>query len=80
MTRLELEIQNPMDLQVLLPLLERLRIRYTRREESISSIVQDVDEKEQNRQAILALAGSWEDMSEEDFEDYLREAKSTTSN
>lgn len=32
MTKLVLEIQNPVDLQLLLPLLERLRIRYTRKE------------------------------------------------
>jgi len=34
MTKLELEIQNPVDLEVLLPLLERLGIRYTHEEES----------------------------------------------
>lgn len=32
MTVLELEIQNPADLELLLPLLERLRIRYKRKE------------------------------------------------
>ncbi len=34
MTKLVVEIQNPADLQLLLPLLERLRIRYTRKEET----------------------------------------------
>ena len=32
-----------------------------------------------NREKILALAGSWGDMSEEDFQDYLRKAKETGS-
>ncbi len=40
MTKLVLEIQNPADLQLLLPLLERLRIRYTRKEE-IKEIEED---------------------------------------
>lgn len=39
MTKLVLEIQNPVDLQILLPLLERLRIRYSRKEEE--KIVQE---------------------------------------
>lgn len=34
MTKLVLEIQNPADLQLLVPLLERLRIRYIRKEET----------------------------------------------
>jgi len=33
MTKLVLEIQNPADLEVLLPLLERLGVPYTRKEE-----------------------------------------------
>lgn len=32
-------------------------------------------EKEENRKKILALAGSWSDMSEEDFQDYLQRTK-----
>ena len=31
--------------------------------------------KRHNREAILALAGSWNEMSESDFEEYLSEAK-----
>lgn len=31
--------------------------------------------KRQNREAILALAGSWNEMSETDFGEYLSEAK-----
>ena len=36
-------------------------------------------EKTENRKKILALAGSWSDMSDEDFQDYLRQAKQTGS-
>ena len=31
--------------------------------------------KRHNREAILSLAGSWNEMSESDFEEYLSEAK-----
>ncbi|MFN7119828.1 MAG: UPF0175 family protein [Saprospiraceae bacterium] len=34
MTKLLLEIQNPADLEVLLPLLERLGVRYTHKEDN----------------------------------------------
>jgi hypothetical protein len=36
-------------------------------------------EKAENRKKILALAGSWSDMSNDDFQDYLRQAKQTGS-
>ena len=36
-------------------------------------------EKTENRKKILALAGSWSDMSDEDFQDYLQQAKQTGS-
>ena len=32
-----------------------------------------------NREAILALAGGWEEMSERDFQEYLAEAKGSGS-
>ena len=35
-------------------------------------------EKEANRQRILALAGGWSDMNDEEFDDYLDSAKSTS--
>ena len=31
--------------------------------------------KRQNREAILALVGGWDEMSENDFQEYLSEAK-----
>ncbi len=43
----------------------------------LSTLQTRLDEKEENRNAILALAGSWSDMSDEDFEDLLRVTKET---
>ncbi|MEZ4827622.1 MAG: hypothetical protein R3C61_15265 [Bacteroidia bacterium] len=34
-----------------------------------------ISHKEKNRLAILALAGSWSDMPESDFNDFLNEAR-----
>jgi DNA-binding transcriptional regulator/RsmH inhibitor MraZ len=33
--------------------------------------------RQQNRSEILALAGTWKDMSDEDFDDFLRIAKTS---
>jgi conjugal transfer/entry exclusion protein len=41
------------------------------------SLSQNIEKKRENRKAVLALAGSWDDMSKEDFNDYLRIAKET---
>ncbi len=43
----------------------------------LSSLTEKITKKEQNRKAILDLAGSWADMSQNDFKDYLRVAKET---
>ena len=43
----------------------------------LSSLQTKLDKKEENRNAILALAGTWSDMSNEGFEDYLRVTKET---
>lgn len=43
----------------------------------LSSLQAKLDKKEENRNAVLALAGSWSDMNDEDFEDYLRVTKET---
>ncbi len=37
----------------------------------------EVKQKDQNRNQILALAGSWNDWQEEDFQEYLQETKKT---
>ena len=36
-----------------------------------------IDEKEKNRKEILSFAGSWNDMKESDFQDFLDKARST---
>lgn len=43
----------------------------------LSSLSMKIEKKQQNRNAILALAGSWSDLSDEDFEDYRRATKET---
>ena len=45
----------------------------------LSSLKQKIDQKKNNREEILKFAGAWNDMAEEDFEDYLKEAKNTGS-
>ncbi len=46
-------------------------------EQFISGLNQHSRDKKKNRQAILALAGSWSDLSEEEFEE-IRNASSNT--
>ncbi len=36
---------------------------------------EELQQKKQNRQNVLSFAGSWNDMSEVDFQDYLEAAK-----
>lgn len=43
----------------------------------LSSLQAKIDKKEENRHAIMALAGTWSDMSDEEFEDFLRITKET---
>ncbi len=42
----------------------------------LQQLQKEVKHKENNRSKILALSGSWNEMSEEDFQAYLKEAKS----
>ncbi|NUQ26751.1 MAG: hypothetical protein HUU34_22635 [Saprospiraceae bacterium] len=46
-------------------------------ERFVSGLNQLTQDKKKNRQAILALAGSWSDLSEQDFEDIRSVAKET---
>lgn len=46
-------------------------------ERFVSGLNQLSQDKKKNRQAILALAGSWSDLSEQDFEDIRSIAKET---
>ena len=41
----------------------------------LENFLPETQAKRQNREAILSLAGSWNEMSESDFEEYLSEAK-----
>lgn len=41
----------------------------------LEQLRQKADKKQDNIDKILSFAGSWADMSDEDFEDYLHEAK-----
>ncbi len=41
----------------------------------LDKLTDKISHKEENRQEILALAGSWADMSTSDFEEYLGIAK-----
>ncbi|GAB3332463.1 hypothetical protein GCM10027299_38990 [Larkinella ripae] len=46
-------------------------------DELLAQFSPDRHHKEETRQTILNLAGCWNDMSEEDFEDFRKEAKKT---
>ncbi|MBL7794721.1 MAG: hypothetical protein JNK77_20465 [Saprospiraceae bacterium] len=46
-------------------------------ERFVSGLNQLTQDKKKNRQAILTLAGSWSDLSDQDFEDIRTVAKET---
>jgi len=46
----------------------------------LTTLSKDIDSKEKNRDNILKFAGSWNDMSDNDFEDYRKSIKDTRSN
>ena len=43
----------------------------------LNALQERVNQKEENREAILSLAGGWSGMLEEDFQEYLKVAKGT---
>jgi hypothetical protein len=45
----------------------------------LQKLTRDIQRKQQNRALILGLAGSWTDMPEDDFNEYLGAAKKTGS-
>lgn len=45
----------------------------------LRNLTKEIRQKEQNRIEILDLAGSWSDMSEKEFEDYMKVVKNTRS-
>lgn len=44
-------------------------------DEFLLQLGEEVQSKEENQQKILSLAGAWQDMPQEEFDAYLREAK-----
>ena len=48
-------------------------------DEFLSQLNQEAQRQDNNREKILALAGSWTDMNEDDFQDYLKHAKESGS-
>lgn len=46
----------------------------------LTTLSKDIDSKEKNRDNILKFAGSWNDMSDNDFEDYRKSIKDTRNN
>lgn len=43
----------------------------------LAALSEKIDKKEENRNAIMALAGSWSDMDDDEFKDFLRLTKET---
>ncbi len=43
----------------------------------LSKLRSNVRKKEENKKAIMALAGSWSDWENDEFDDYLKHAKET---
>lgn len=43
----------------------------------LDGLIREIQDKEQARLKILELAGGWNDMTEEDFQDFLHEAKNS---
>ncbi len=45
----------------------------------LRNLAKEIRQKEQNRAEILSLAGAWADISENDFDTYLKTVKNTKS-
>ena len=43
----------------------------------LTSLTNNINSKEKNRESILKFAGSWKDISNSDFEDYMKSIKDT---
>jgi hypothetical protein len=58
--------------------LSNLPVEYLQQiDDFLSSIKTRIKKKEENRKAIMAMAGSWSDWENEEFDDYLKHAKET---
>jgi hypothetical protein len=59
--------------------LSALPVSYLRQVDIYLTTLSETSKKsKKNRSDILALAGSWADMSEKDFQDYLQRTKETS--
>jgi hypothetical protein len=62
--------------QSILNHLSIIPIRYLQQVEAyLTNLTKEISEKKQNRTAILGLAGSWSDFSENDFQEFLLATK-----
>ena len=62
--------------QSILARLSRIPASYLQQiDDFLQRFSKDMKQREQNRTQILALAGSWNDWQEEDFQEYLQETK-----
>lgn len=62
--------------QSILARLSNIPVSYLQQvDEYLQRFSKEINQREQNREQILALAGSWDDWTEEDFTEYLQETK-----
>lgn len=66
--------------QSILQQLSRLPLGYLPKvNQLLKKITKDVERKSSNRAKIMAFAGSWNDMKEDDFQDYLKVTRGTNT-
>lgn len=64
--------------QSILLRLSRIPVDYLQQVDSyLQHFSENIEHKKQNQVEIMSLAGSWSDMSDEDFEDFLEVTKET---
>ncbi|WP_373553946.1 hypothetical protein [Haliscomenobacter sp.] len=64
--------------QSILLRLSRIPVDYLQKVDSyLQHFSENIEHKKQNQVEIMSLAGSWSDMSDDDFEDFLAVTKET---
>ncbi|MCB0519742.1 MAG: hypothetical protein H6577_16625 [Lewinellaceae bacterium] len=64
--------------QSVLEKLSHIPVEYLQQVDAyLSSLVEKAQKKKGKEKAVKSFAGAWSDMSEEDFQDYLKAAKET---
>lgn len=62
--------------QSILARLSRIPVSYLQQiDDFLQRFSKEIKQREENRAQILALAGTWKEWQEEDFQDYLQETK-----